>query len=251
MVAPAVVWGGIWVVGGIGARIAARQILRRVVQAAASRATSQAARAAYQVAVAQGTLAPEDWSDMDQTYASADDRANALARSMAAACAAAPQMCLACAATAGVPGAPTARNLSPRAAAYQQFITGFPRGVEYLYQGVWFDGFWMPVCTLVEAKDKYDQFLKVDIDHAVLWGSDSISSVSFRDWFQGKTDLISEGRRQENVVRPNREVKLQWHCSQIAFTIALTSLFSQEGISIVPQYTPNPSHADPHGRYIN
>lgn len=109
----------------------------------------------------------------------------------------------------------------------------------------------MPVCTLLEAKDKCDQFLNVDIDRALLWGSDSIASVSFRPWFQGTTDLISEGRRQENVVRPTQEVKLQWRGSQIAFTIALTNLFSQEGISIVPQYTPNPANADPHGQYIN
>lgn len=251
MVVPAVVWGGIWAVGMIGARIAARQIVRRIVKAAAQRAASQAARMAYSAAVAQGTLAPQDWTDLDRSYASADDRANALARSMAAACAADPAKCRACTATAGAPGVPPSRNLSPRAAAYQQFITGFPRGVEYNFRGVWFDGFWMPICTLVEAKDKYDQFLVVEIDEAMLWGSDTISSARFKDWFSGKTELVSEGRRHENTVRPNREIKLQWHCSQIAFTIALTSLFSQEGIGIVPQYTPNPTETDPHSRYIN
>lgn len=251
MALPAVVWGGIWAVGAIGARIAARQIVRQVVRAAAQRAVSQAARAAYSAAVAQGTLAPQDWTGLDQSYANADDRANALARSMAAACAADPAKCRACASTAGAPGAPAARNLSPRAAAYQQFITGFPRGVEYSFQGVWFDGFWMPICTLVEAKDKYDQFLVVEIDEAWLWGGDSISSVRFKDWFSGKAELVSEGRRHENAIRPHREVKLQWHCSQIAFNIALTSLFSAEGIGIVSQYTPHPTATDPHGRYIN
>lgn len=170
---------------------------------------------------------------------------------MAATCAADPAKCRACAATKGAPGAPPNRNPLPRAVAYQQFISGFPRGVEYIFAGVWFDGFWMAVCTLVEAKDKYDQFLVVEIDKALLWGNDTISSVRFKDWFSGQPDLISEGRRHENAVRPHNEVKLQWHCAQIAFSIALTSLFSQEGIRIVPQYTPNPAATDPHARYIN
>lgn len=250
MAIPAVVWGGVWAAGMIGARIAARRIVTQILKAAARRAASQAARVAYSTAVSQGTLAPQDWTDMDQSYARADDRANALARAMAATCAADPAKCRACTATSGAPGAPL-RNISPRAIAYQQFITGFPRGVEYNFKGVWFDGFWMPICTLVEAKDKYDQFLVVEIDEALLWGDDTISSVRFKDWFSGKAELVLEGRRHENTTRPHREVKLQWHCAQIAFTIALTGLFSQEGIRIVPQYTPNPAATDPHGRYIN
>lgn len=246
----AAIWGGAWVIGAIGARLAAREVIRQVLRAAARRAVSRAAQQAYAAATAAGTLAPIDYSAIESDYATADDRADALAREMAAACAADPQKCEACEANQGSPGAPT-RSMSNRAQLYQQFITGFPRGVEYQYRVVWFDGFWMPICTLVEAKDKYDQFLTVEIDEAFLFGSDSIESVGFKSWFSGQQALINEGRSHRRTVDPTPEILLQWHCAQIAFTIALTQLFNQNAIQIIPQYTANPVQTDPHRRYIN
>lgn len=244
----AVIWGGVWAAGAIGARLAAREVIRRVLRAAARRAASRVAQQAYAAATAAGTLAPEDYTGIENDYAGADERADALAREMAAACAADPQKCEACAANRGSPGAPP-RTMSARARLYQQFITGFPRGVEYQFSGVWFDGFWMPICTLVEAKDKYDQFLNVVIDENLIF-ADTIESVGFKDWFGGLPALIAEGTSHANVTRPHPAVMLQWHCAQIAFTIALTEEFAQRGVPIVPQYTPNPAHADPHGGFI-
>ncbi len=197
---PAAVWGGIWVVGAIGARMAARQIIRQVLRAAARRAASRTARQAYAAATAAGTLAPENYTDYDDTYANADDRADAVAREMAAACAADPRKYQMCEANRGSPGAPP-WTMSARARLYQQFITGFPRGVEYQFFGVWFDGFWMPDCTLVEAKHKYDQFLDIVIDENLIF-ADEIKNVGFRDWFSGLPALIAEGTSHANVTRP-------------------------------------------------
>ena len=250
MALPAVVWGGIWAAGAIGARMTARQIVRRVTQAAARRALSREAANAYSAAVAAGTLAPESHIDLDGQYSNAQDKADALARTLAAACAAEPGQCEACDANRGQPSAPPNRNLSPRAAEYQQFISGFPRGVEYRYNGVDFDGFWRSVCTLVEAKDAYTQFMDVRTSEGGVFSSAGIRSVDWRDWFSGAGDLNVEARRQVAAAVPSPPVLLQWHCSQIALTILLTEQFGAERISIVPQYTPHPSQADPFGDYI-
>ncbi len=163
MALPAVVWGGIWVAGAIGTRLAARQVVRTVMRRAAQQATNQAAQAAYSTAVTAGTLAPEGYTDLDGLFTDNQAKADALAREMEAACATDPAKCEACEANRG---SPVARNwnMSSRAQQYQQFITGFPRGVEYDYTGVDFDGFWQSVCTLVEAKDNYAFMLNVTTD---------------------------------------------------------------------------------------
>lgn len=72
--------------------------------------------------------------------------------------------------------------MSERARAYQQFITGFPRNVEYVYNGVDFDGFWQPICTLVEAKDNYDFMLKVEVDEGGWLSDPVITKVTWRNF---------------------------------------------------------------------
>ncbi len=249
MALPAVVWGGIWVAGAIGARVAARQIVRQIVRASARRLASQTAQQALSTAIAAGTLAPANHTGIDGAYSNANDKANALARSMAAACAADPQKCRACDATSGSP-VPRNWNMSPRARAYQQFISGFPTNVEYQYNGVDFDGFWMALCTLVEAKDNYTQFLDVSVSEGGIFSSRGISSVDWHSWYSGVEALASEGQRQHAAARPSPPVLLQWHCSQIAATIAIAALFNERGIPILPQHTPHPGAPDPYSGYI-
>ncbi|OCX60829.1 hypothetical protein BFP70_17265 [Thioclava sp. SK-1] len=254
MVLPAVVWGGIWVAGAIGARLAARQVIRTVVRRAAQMAASRAAQAAYRAAVTAGTLSPEDHTDIDNQFADDQAKADALAKEMEATCSADPAKCEACEANRGHPLARN-WNMSARARQYQQFITGFPRGVEYNYNGVYFDGFWQPICTLVEAKDNYAFMLVVQTDDGGFFSDASITSVDWR--FKraegdpaAKIQLVGEARRQDGAARPRPPVQLQWHCAQISLVIILTKEFQSAGVPIVPIYTPNPNHADPHSGYI-
>lgn len=249
MVAPAVVWGGVWAVGHIGARLAARQLAKRIMLAAARRASSAAAMEAYRAAVTAGTLAPEDYIDLDSEYSDANDKADALAREMAAACAADPNKCEACEANRGT-AVVRNWNMSARASSYQQFITGFTRNVEWNYNGVDFDGFWQPICTLVEAKDNYQRFLDVVTDDGGWFSDPSIERASWKEWFSGKEALVSEGRRQVAAARPSPPVELQWHCSQITVTMALAETFRVEQVAIVPQYTPHPTMTDPFSDFI-
>ncbi|WP_414896863.1 Tox-REase-5 domain-containing protein [Rhodovulum sp. YEN HP10] len=254
MVAPAVVWGGIWLAGAVGTRLAARQVIRMVVRRAAQMAASKAAQAIYSAAVAAGTLAPENYRDIDDQFADDQAKADALAKEMEAACAADPAKCEACEANRGHPVARN-WNMSARARQYQQFITGFPQRVEYSYNGVDFDGFWQPVCTLVEAKDNYAFMLDVKTDDGGFFSDASITSVDWRfarseSEPAAKIQLVGEARRQDNAARPRPPVQLQWHCAQIALVIILTEEFQSAGVQVAPIYTPNPNHADPHSGYI-
>ena len=245
---PAAVWGGIWVAGMVGARIAARQIVRTVVRRAAQQAANRAAQAAMQTAIAAGTLAPEDFTGIDKQFESDQDRADALAREMAAACAADPAKCEACEANRGTP-VPRAWNMSARARSYQQFVTGFPRNVEFQYNSVDFDGFWRPICTLVEAKDNYAFFLNVTTSDGLFSGP-SIDRVGWRSGMGDaqKARFLAQATSQKRAAAPTPPVLLQWHCAQIALTIILTQEF--QGLQVPVIYTPNPSQADPHGGFI-
>lgn len=249
MALPAVVWGGIWVAGAIGARLAARQAVRMVMRRAAQQAANRAAQAAYSAAVTAGTLAPEDYTDIDDQFTDDQAKANALAREMAAACSAEPGKCETCEANRG---RPVARNwnMSARARQYQQFITGFPQGVEYNYNGVDFDGFWQSICTLVEAKDNYAFFLDVTTSDGELFSEPSITGVKWKDGIgdnRGQA-FLTQATSQKNAAIPSPPVMLQWHCAQIALTIILTHTFEKLAIPVI--YSPHPTQTDPHDHLI-
>lgn len=72
---------------------------------------------------------------------------------------------------------------------------------EWLYSGVWFDGFWRGDCTVVDAKGRYAQFL----------GEDGLPKRGFqsRVVFPG---LVKEAKAHAAVVAPAMpQAKVQWH----------------------------------------
>ncbi|MBA0431068.1 MULTISPECIES: Tox-REase-5 domain-containing protein [Stenotrophomonas] len=78
--------------------------------------------------------------------------------------------------------------------------------LEWLYGGVYFDGFWRAQCTVVDAKGRYAQFLSRD-DGAPKLGFPS------RFVFPG---MIEEAGRQIAVINTaSPQGKLQWHFMEI------------------------------------
>ncbi|MDV9042023.1 Tox-REase-5 domain-containing protein [Stenotrophomonas sp. RAC2] len=78
--------------------------------------------------------------------------------------------------------------------------------LEWLYGGVYFDGFWRAQCTVVDAKGRYAQFLSQD-DGAPKLGFPS------RFIFPG---MIEEAGRQIAVINTaSPQGKLQWHFMEI------------------------------------
>ncbi|MEP3029009.1 Tox-REase-5 domain-containing protein [Tateyamaria sp.] len=112
-----------------------------------------------------------------------------------------------------------------------------------------FDGFWRSLCTLVEAKDNYAFFLNVTTSDG-LFSAPSIDRVSWRSGMGDaqKARFLAQATSQKRAATPTPPVLLQWHCAQIALTIALTQEF--QGLVIPVIYTPNPSQTDPHSGFI-
>lgn len=78
--------------------------------------------------------------------------------------------------------------------------------VEWNYMGVWFDGFWRPLCTVVEAKANYEKMFGMDGDSPDRPWADSI----LQQW-KGK-DLK---RQLAAVVSAEPQGKLEWHFMQL------------------------------------
>lgn len=90
-------------------------------------------------------------------------------------------------------------SMPPNSSEYQQRITGFPRGMEWRFQGRDFDGFKSDSCLLQEAKANYDQFFDSDGE--------------FRYFFQRRifTRMEDQAREQSKVVRNNPPAALTYY----------------------------------------
>jgi hypothetical protein len=100
--------------------------------------------------------------------------------------------------------------------AYQEQVTGVPRGVEYQVNGVWFDGYDASRNVLVDAKD-WMGYPPAD-----------------RDFWHDKT--IEEARRQVGAVG-GTGTRIEWHVATQEAADALNALFDRDrdlsGIRIV------------------
>nr|WP_257643993.1 restriction endonuclease fold toxin 5 domain-containing protein [Luteimonas salinisoli] len=75
---------------------------------------------------------------------------------------------------------------------------------EWLYNGVWFDGFWRDKCTVVDAKGRYAQFLD----------DQGLPHAGFPAWGVFP-DMINEARNQISAVAPARpQASIEWHFLQ-------------------------------------
>lgn len=76
--------------------------------------------------------------------------------------------------------------------------------LEWLYNGVWFDGYWRERCTVVDAKGRYAQFL----------GEDDKPLPGFPQQMVFP-ELLKEAARQAQAIAPARpQARLEWHFLQ-------------------------------------
>jgi len=125
-------------------------------------------------------------------------------------------------------------------AAYQQYVTGFPMGLEFFFAGKWFDGFYLSDCLLQEAKANYDFFF-----------DDEDGSPKFF-FFHGKgpnnpdptvsksayKSIMREAETQSEVVISNPPAKLRWYFMQERFFMWATKEFVGEALPISTEYKP-------------
>jgi hypothetical protein len=80
---------------------------------------------------------------------------------------------------------------------YQERITGFPRGIEWEWDGIDFDGFKSPECLLQEAKGDYDQFFD--------------KNGLVKPYFQGFKVMADSAKRQSLPVNSNHPASLTYY----------------------------------------
>lgn len=116
---------------------------------------------------------------------------------------------------------PVNHHMSENSREYQAKITGFPPGMEWIFEGRDFDGFKSGVCMLQEAKADYDQFFTKE--------------GKLKYLFQEKLFLSmrSQAMAQSAIVRRNKPATLTWYFqTPIAFRYMRTGLV-QAGISVL------------------
>ena len=98
-------------------------------------------------------------------------------------------------------------HMSNHSREYQGRITGRPYSneggwnEEWLFQGIYFDGFLPANCMLQEAKSRYARFLQRDDD----------GELEAADWFKGWPQTISDISRQADAIKPFPPTQLTWY----------------------------------------
>jgi hypothetical protein len=112
----------------------------------------------------------------------------------------------------GTWGSVEEERMSAASAAYQMRVTGgVPVGIGYRVGGVKFDGYQDGV--LIDAKAKYDQFVK---------------NGEFVDWFSGAESMASQAKAQ---VRVAGGVPIEWRIMQPEVLAAIRDLFQKNNIT--------------------
>jgi hypothetical protein len=103
--------------------------------------------------------------------------------------------------------------MSPRAAAYQEQITGCPCGNAYNVNGVAFDGF--RGGTLLDAKGPgYGSFV-------------NRTTGRFHDWYEGADSLVDQAQRQ---LAAAGATPITWHVAEQNAAAAMQSLLGGRGV---------------------
>jgi hypothetical protein len=126
--------------------------------------------------------------------------------------------------------APVNHSMSDLSARYQQYVTGFPRGMEWKYCAKDFDGFQSPQCLLQEAKAKYDQFFDEETGEPK-W---------FFTWSEKKgfPKMRNQAKEQSDIVMENPPAKLKWYFMQPISWRYATREFARRGFLLTTELKP-------------
>ncbi|ATD60429.1 MAG: Tox-REase-5 domain-containing protein [Janthinobacterium svalbardensis] len=95
---------------------------------------------------------------------------------------------------------PVNHHMSQNSMEYQARITGFPPGMEWLFEGKDFDGFKSSMCLLQEAKADYDQFFNA---------KGKLEYPFQEQLFVGK--MQKQAIAQAMIVKINKPTVLTWY----------------------------------------
>jgi hypothetical protein len=116
---------------------------------------------------------------------------------------------------------PVNHHMSENSRAYQARITGFPSGMEWLFEGKDFDGFKSNMCLLQEAKAEYDQFFNKE--------------GGFQYIFQEKIffKMEEQAQAQSLIIKRNRPAALTYYFQTPVACKYMRPLLLSFGISVL------------------
>ncbi|SAK92038.1 hypothetical protein AWB80_06633 [Caballeronia pedi] len=134
---------------------------------------------------------------------------------------------------------PVNHSMPQLSAQYQQYVTGFPRGMEWIYMNKDFDGFQSSQCLLQEAKANYEFFFENNGKPNFMFlrgkGPKNHGKVKNRPAYERTRD---QARGQSDIVRSSPPAKLNWYFMQLKFYTWATAEFAENGYAITMQFKP-------------
>ncbi|WP_198387615.1 restriction endonuclease fold toxin 5 domain-containing protein [Burkholderia ubonensis] len=136
---------------------------------------------------------------------------------------------------------PVNHSMSELSAEYQQYITKFPRGMEWLFVGTDFDGFDKGQCLLQETKANYDFFFdKNGKPKFFFFHGKGPNNEGKATSIPAKESIMAQAKNQSIIVRDNSPAKLRWYFMQEKFFLWATKEFSSKGLPIATEYKDMP-----------
>ena len=120
-------------------------------------------------------------------------------------------------------------SMSELSAEYQAYITKFPRGMEWIFDGINFDGFVKAECLLQEAKAHYDFFFDQETGKPKKFFLNQKASNS--EGLKNKSaweNILAQAKRQNATIVKHPPSKLKWYFMQMAFYEYATEEFAEK-----------------------
>lgn len=137
---------------------------------------------------------------------------------------------------------PVNHSMSDLSAEYQEYITKFPRGMEWIFGGRDFDGFLKARCLLQETKANYDFFFDGKTGKPKFFflhgkGPNTEGPAKNLSAWDG---ILEQAQGQNQIVLDNPPTDLTWYFMQRAFYAYATKEFASKKFQILTQYKPMP-----------
>ncbi|WP_250534832.1 Tox-REase-5 domain-containing protein [Caballeronia sp. AZ10_KS36] len=135
--------------------------------------------------------------------------------------------------------APVNHSMSELSAQYQQYVTGFPRGMEWKFCDIDFDGFQSTQCLLQEAKANYDFFFdKKGNPNFFFFHAKSKNNPDKVTDTSAYESTMKQVNAQHRVVVKNEPARLCWYFMQKKFYAWATTTFAAEGLVATTEFKP-------------
>ncbi|SPB15398.1 hypothetical protein NOV72_02624 [Caballeronia novacaledonica] len=135
--------------------------------------------------------------------------------------------------------APVNHAMSDLSARYQQYVTGFPRGIEWKFGGKDFDGFVSAQCLMQEAKANFEFFF-YDNGRPKFFFLKGVGpkTADKKQEPSASESLVKQATAQSAIVTESPPSKLRWYFMQDKLFNWATTEFAKDGLNLSTELMP-------------